>query len=142
MLVNRTPLKFQVDSGATCNVMPSASVPQGVRLEHSEMKLALYNQSTIHALGKCKIRLINPKNRKKYRVHFVVIDDVAAVPLLGLRAAQQVNLLKIKYHNISALDNQSLTRNMVTTKYADIFREKAGVFQARYTWKLIQQLRP
>ena len=89
------------------------------------MKLALYNQSTIHALGKCQIRLINPKNRKKYRVHFVVIDDVAAVPLLGLRAAQQMNLLKIQYHNISALDNQSLTRDMVSTKYADIFREKA-----------------
>ena len=90
------------------------------------MKLALYNQSIIHALGKCQIRLINPKNRKNYRVHFVVIDDVAAVPLLGLRAAQQMNLLKIQYHNISVLDNQSLTRDMVTTKYADIFREKAG----------------
>ena len=56
----------------------------------------------------------------------MVIDDVAAVPLLGLRAAQQMNLLKIQYHNISALDNQSLTRDMVTTKYADIFREIAG----------------
>ena len=142
MLVNRTTLKFQVDSGATCNVIPAASVPQGVRLEHSEMKLALYNQRTIHALGKCQIRLINPKNRKKYRVHFLVIDDVAVVTLHGLRAAQQMNLLKIQYHNIFALDIQSLTGDIVTTKYADIFQKKPDVFQARYTWKLIQQLHP
>ena len=70
MLVNRTPLKFQVNSGTTCNVIPAASVPQGVHLEQSEMMLALYNKSTIHALGKCQIRLINPKKQEEVQSTF------------------------------------------------------------------------
>lgn len=57
---------------------------------------------------------------------FVVVDNDAVTPLLGLRAAQQMNLIKIQYHNISAVEDQPLTRDMVTTQYADVFQGEAG----------------
>ena len=46
-----------------------------------------------------KIQLRNPKNQKKYRVQFVVIDE-DYTPLLGSTSAQKMGFITVQHENI------------------------------------------
>ena len=50
-------------------------------------------------MGVAKIQLRNPKNQKKYRVQFVVIDE-DYTPLLGSTSAQKMGLITVQHENI------------------------------------------
>ena len=106
-------INFQVDCGATCNILPDKLLPVDQSLHQHEHVLTMYNGSTMTAKGKCQLELLNPKNNKTYRAEFIVVKG-NATPLLGSKAAQQMQLLKVQYENILAvtqphidLDNQN-----------------------------------
>ena len=113
MEVEGTPLKVQIDSGATCNVLPEKFVPDGTSIEKSVEKLTMYSSDTMPVLGKCKLRMKNPKTQKGYKVPFVVVKGDKCVPLLGSRASQQMKFIEIKYENIANFvdDNSSVLIN-------------------------------
>ena len=50
---NKRATKCQVDSGATCNVIPEANIPLGTEVMASEQKLSLYNHKTMPVQGCC-----------------------------------------------------------------------------------------
>ena len=75
-----------------------------------------------------KIQLRNPKNQKKYRVQFVVIDE-DYTPLLGSTSAQEMGLITVQHENILNVnetvvktDCQGLTMEEVTAFYSDVFK--------------------
>ena len=75
-----------------------------------------------------KIQLRNPKNQKKYRVQFVVIDE-DYTPLLGSTSAQEMGLITVQHENILNVnetvvktDCQGLTMEEVTASYSDVFK--------------------
>ena len=68
-------VKMQVDSGASCNVLPQKLLPKDSKIEKSDMELTTYSKTNLKLLGVAKVSLRNPKNRKKYRVEFAVIDE-------------------------------------------------------------------
>ena len=53
------------------------------------VKLKMYNNTTLKAKGRTKLKLRNPKNGKKYRVHFIVVSADNLTPLLSRKAAEQ-----------------------------------------------------
>ena len=88
---------FQVDTGATCNVIRAGELSGTIKYEskvtHTSRVLKMYNSSPLRPVGKCRIQLTNPRNGKKYKVEFVVVkDNDADVNLIGNIAAQQTNL--------------------------------------------------
>ena len=130
------PMNMQIDSGATCNVMPARLLPQGTTLDKGKHKLCMYNKETMPVEGMCKLHLRNPKNNKKYLVNFVVIRGQAQSPLLGARTAQQMKLIEIKYNNIVVVranthtiqssvtarsKQDGLTRDEMLQDYANVF---------------------
>ena len=92
-------VKMQVDSGASCNVLPQKLLPKDSKIEKSDMKLTTYSKTNLKLLGVAKVSLRNPKNKKKYRVEFAVIDE-DYTPLLGSSAAQQMGLITVQKENI------------------------------------------
>ena len=75
-----------------------------------------------------KIQLRNPKNQKKYRVQFVVIDE-DYTPLLGSTSAQEMGLITVQHENILNVNEtvvkteyQGLTMEEVTASYSDVFK--------------------
>ena len=75
------PTKFQVDCGATTNLISRSLVPEA-EICPTNKTLYMWNQSKEKPLGECEITLINPKNRRHYKVTFLVIEKNHK-PILG-----------------------------------------------------------
>ncbi|PFX23773.1 hypothetical protein AWC38_SpisGene11661 [Stylophora pistillata] len=121
-------VKMQVDPGASCNVLPQKFRPRGTVVDTTEVELTTYSKANLKVQGVAKIQLRNPKNQKKYRVPFVVIDE-DYTPLLGATSAQQIGLITVQHENILNVTEtvvksacQGLTMEEVTASYSDVFK--------------------
>lgn len=112
MLLGRNEVQFQIDCGASCNIIPVNLLNTDIKLEHTKSVLMMYNKSKLKPIGKCKVKIRNPRNHKLYRLEFQVVNTEGAVPLLGSRASEAMNLIKVHYENIWAIDS------IVTTEKA------------------------
>ena len=108
MIIKGRQIGFQIDSGATCNVLPEHFVPPGTKVEKSDHSLRLYSKALLPINGICKLKVVNPKIQTEYTVRFVVVKG-DYVPLLRANAAQEMGLLTVNYANIynANLDNVS-----------------------------------
>ena len=120
-------VKMQVDSGASCNVLPRKFLPKETVVDKTDVKLTTYSKANLKVLGIAKVSLRNPKNHKKYRVQFVIIDD-DYTPLLGSTSAQKMGLITVQHENILNLNetvvktgNQGLTMDEISA-YSYIFK--------------------
>ena len=125
MIINETPVKLQVDTGATCNVISSKYLNehQMANLQQTNQVLTMYNKQSVVPEGKLKLKMLNPRNNKKYRAEFVVIENNNCTPILGINAAQQMELLTIKHENIcvSREMEMTLTESSIFDQYDDVF---------------------
>ena len=100
-------VKFQLDLGATCNVIRYQDLLSGVRLQKTNQVLSVYNKDRIHPMGRCLVNMMNPKTQKKYKGQFVVVENKYA-SLLGAKTIQQMGLVKVCHEPImmtNARDN-------------------------------------
>lgn len=65
MMINNRLVKFQIDCGATCNVIPISLLNPDVKMEHTDKVLVMCNNSRRSPLGRCKFKITNPRNNKK-----------------------------------------------------------------------------
>ena len=110
MTINNTSIKFQLDSGATCNVTTSKILQVtkcNAKIIPTSTILSLYNGTTVKPVRHCKVKMINPKNKRKYLVNFVVVDK-STTPILGSMAIQQMELIKVQQENISQVQSTPL----------------------------------
>ena len=75
-------VKMQVDSGASYNVLPHKFLPRDTEIKKNSLKLTTYTKTNLKVLGVAKVSLRNPKNKRKYRAEFALIDE-DYTPLLG-----------------------------------------------------------
>ena len=97
MLVGKAVVKFQVDSGASVNVI-SADLVADKKLEPTTKTLQMWNDTTLKPLGSCRLILHNPKNKKKFSVEFLVVAR-QLTPLIGAKAAQPNYCQHSKIHD-------------------------------------------
>ena len=130
MEIQGKPVRMQIDSGASCNVLPKKYLPGAAEIQKTNNLLTAYNKQQILALGTARVSMRNPRTRKKYNAEFVVVDG-NYTPLISARAAQQMSLLVVQHHNIQLVNNNealttaqstSLTKEQVLTDFADIFK--------------------
>lgn len=116
-------IKFQIDCGATVNVIPWKYV-QDHSLDESTASLHMYNMTTVKPVGKCRTMLRNPETGKKYNVEFEVIKETFT-PLLSRNAAEQMKFITINYDNFKLLNSvqENDTENIIK-KYSNVFNEK------------------
>ena len=67
-------VRFQLDTGASCNVISQSDLPSHVPIQVTCQSLMLFDASKVQPVGKCTVRLLNPKNGHKYRGEFVVVE--------------------------------------------------------------------
>ncbi|XP_052785334.1 uncharacterized protein K02A2.6-like [Mya arenaria] len=120
-------VKFQLDSGATANLIPKTYVPEEL-IELKANTLRMYDRSEMKTYGTCKLTLKNPKTYDRYTVEFIVVDDEFA-PLLGLAAIQRMKLVKIQYENICHVEKENeLHMQEIQNNYSDVFQGE-GTFE-------------
>ena len=137
MILNGVEVKFQLDSGATVNLMPEEIYKRVygeesmASLDKTDVTLVMYNKAEEKPVGKKRVRVINPKNGKKYSVEFIVTKG-SCKPLLGARASQQMHLISVIRKNILAVETPgaamqdsrnvgALARTQIITQYTDVF---------------------
>ena len=133
MVVDRKHVKFQVDSGASVNVIPAKFVADK-KLEGTTKTLQMWNDTTLQPLGSCRIILQNPKDKKKLSVEFLVVDK-QLTPLIGAKAAQQMGLITVNLQNFkitepparSKAEVKSVqTMEEIVAHYPEIFQREIG----------------
>ena len=132
-MINGQRIKMQVDSGATCNVLPQTYLPVGTKIDKSNKILSLYNnEATIPVVGTAMVLLVNPKTMQENSVPFVIIEG-QSTPLIGSCSAQQLNLIRVQHHNIAVIneprniqaslaDKPMNSRTDVINAYPDVFQ--------------------
>ena len=129
------PVRFQLDTGASCNVIRVAdlnSVGQ-LQLKPTNKILRMYDGSKVTPKGLCQLHMENPKTKITHQMEFVVINE-APVSLLGLTACQQLGLITIHEENIMALHQpvtnsiNALTKEILLQKYQSVFDGGIGSF--------------
>ncbi len=99
MEISGQPVKMQVDSGASCNILPKKYLPPNTKIQQKDKELVMYSKTKMATLGTARIGFRNLRNNKKYRAEFVVIEG-NYTPIIGARAAQQMSLIVVQRHNI------------------------------------------
>ena len=107
------PLRMQIDSGATVNVMPAKHVGSA-ELMHSDIQLRTYNKATVKPLGKCRLYLVNPVNNHEYQVEFQVVEE-NLTPLLSMKAAERMTLTHTS-SNCTQLVERTVTLSQTSSK--------------------------
>ena len=64
MMVKGKPIAFQLDSGASVNILNEKHV-MGKTLEHSNKTLVMWNGAEVKPLGVCRVKMIYPKTGQK-----------------------------------------------------------------------------
>ena len=116
-------VKMQVDSGASCNVLPRKFLPKDTKIEKAKLKLSTSSKTNLKVLGVARLSLRNPKNKKKYRAEFAIIDE-DYTPLLGSSAAQQMRLITVQQENTLQVKDsyQELDTERIVATYPDVFQ--------------------
>ena len=89
------PVRIQIDSGATVNVIPKKYIGDN-HVTPTSTVLQMWNKTRVIPVGEAKVELENPANNKRYKVKFIVVnDDSGLAPLLGSKASQRMNIITI-----------------------------------------------
>ena len=91
---NGTPISYQIDTGAQCNVIPVESlenISPKSNLQLVNVKLSAYNSSKIPVLSKCSVTLYYQNS--SFKVSFIVVDSESE-PILWLKTSEHLQLIK------------------------------------------------
>ena len=124
MIIGKERVNFQLDSGATVNVLPDSEyrrVTGDCNLQHldrAESRLLMYNKTEVMPTGQRILTVKNPKNDETYKVRFIVVKSDCK-PILGLRAVQHMQLITVNNENIAVVTTSKDDDLMKT--YQDVF---------------------
>ena len=108
MQVGDSVLSFQLDTGASCNIMPidiaTRVLGHRLNLQRPRRKLQLYDTSELQTLGTITVKLTNPKTAHQYDLDFYITSSGnRTTPLIGAHDCLRMNLLCVNAHSIAAL---------------------------------------
>ena len=87
----------------------------------------------------------NLKNNRKYSVACIVVNDDKVQPILGLRAAKQMNLITVNTENIAAIsksETKPLTVAQITSEHSSLFDGKLGLIKDNADLKTDSTVKP
>ena len=99
--IRNQPIRFLVDSGATCNVIRAEDLSAlgEVTISPTNRSLRMYNSSVCKPIGTCELTVQNPRTGVSCELKFMVMDK-APVALLGCAANQRLELFTVISENI------------------------------------------
>lgn len=140
MEIGNHAVKFQIDCGASINIIMEALIGNPVVMPTSKW-LVMWNKTEIAPRGVTRIVLRNPKNRKKYSVEFVVVKE-NLTPLIGVQAAQHMKLITVNEENFITTSppcsKQAEVKLLnaaeeVIKQFSDLFDRSVGTFPGKVT---------
>ena len=94
------------------------------------VNLQMWNKTSLQALGKCKIKVVNPTTKQNFKVDFVIIDK-KRTPLISSKAAQKMNLIIVNYDKFKVGNAVSLPENDYVQLFPDTFKKTPGTLTSQ-----------
>ena len=139
---DKAPVTFQVDTGATCNILPKKFV--STAYTPASTSLTMWNNTSVQPLGLCRTSVRNPATGKKYSVEFVVVDEHLA-PLIGYRASQAMGLVSINSDNmerVQQLSGKPDATQPEVSMFPNVFSGELGTLPGKHTLKVASNVTP
>ena len=101
-------IQFQLDCGATVNILPLDNYqqvfhdPSLSRLQPTNKTLRMFNQTELKPLGTVKIETLNPKTEELRFLEYVVVNE-GHTAILGAQAIQHFQLMSVNSDNIMSV---------------------------------------
>ena len=129
MEVNKKPVRTQIDPGSSVCILPKRYV-ENAQIRPEKVNLQMWNKTSLQALGKCKIEVVNPTTKQKFKVDFVIVDK-ELTPLLSGKAAQKMNFIKVNYDKFKVLNAVSLPEHDYVQLFPDTFKDTPGTLPGK-----------
>ena len=136
MMIKDKKIKFQVDCGATVNILPRYVIGEK-EIRPEPVNLQMWNKSNLKSLGKCKVKAVNPANNKKYRIDFVIVEE-NLTPLLSRKAAEAMQLITVNYGNFEQVHSVSSLSTYVQ-QFSEVFSTLPGVLPGGPVYLTVKQ---
>ena len=117
LTVNGQDVVFQIDTGATVNILPR-QFAENIKPYDGVVKM--WNKTRDKPLGICRMKVTNPRNRKKYSVPFLVFED-GRQPILSYQTSVQMKFVEVKEKNFEMVASMS-----VPNTFSDVVDGKMG----------------
>ena len=124
MNINSSPVKLQIDCGATVSIIPRSCIGNS-EIQPSNISLEMWNKAQMKAIGTCKLLLENPKTSQKYMVKFVVVE-AELTPLLSRKAAEKMKLITVNYDKFESINGVVEGQQDVLKAFPDVFNGDIG----------------
>ena len=93
--VNGRLSRFQLDSGASCNVLREKDIDLPCQyLQPTKTKLQVYNGVNMQPLGQVKASITNPVTEETFKMDFLVVSE-ASTAILEAKACQEMSLISV-----------------------------------------------
>ena len=138
MVVNGHTVKFQLDTGATANLIPKKYVPEEAILDTTS-KLTMWNGATFIPAGTAILDVTNPKSGNVYKLNFIVVEE-ELMPILGVEAVTDLDLININFDNFVYASVCAPT--VFFDKYPRVFDDGLGQLPGKVKLSLNQDVRP
>ena len=132
---NKTEVVFQVDTGASVNVLPSKYHPADLPLNPVKKTLRAWSNNTITPLGSYRHSFRNPMNRRRYSIEFLVVKE-DFTPILGLRASQALNFITINENEFERVLQIDLDQ------HKEVFDSSVGSLPGQHTLSVDSTVQP
>ena len=138
-------MAFQIDTGATCNIIRFNDIPPAVKIDTSErISLRFYNDSTETSVGTCVLRLSHAG--QTHTVKFHVVTNGAA-SLIGAQSSLEMGLISVDtetvYRSQAELPMLSAcTEKDFLTLYPEVFKPVVGCFPGCLSLNLATAAKP
>ena len=149
-LNNNAEVQLQIDTGASCNILPKSDYiratgdKQCKNLEQSYTRLIMHNKTVVWPLG--QIRLLTERKGRKYGVLFHIVKQ-DLTPLLCRTTCEKMNLVKILDADINATHNERIDASPnvrsgpILSEFTDIFTG-VGCLEGNYSIQVDDGFRP
>ena len=119
-------IRFQVDTGAMCNVVRREDLPDNVDIQPTSQVLSMFNRQRVTPAGKCELKLRHPRTGKKYVGQFIVVSK-GPTSILGARSSVQMGLVTMDEQSVMKMDQSTLQMEDILREYPEVFN--GGVLQ-------------
>ena len=154
LLIANQPVSFQIDCGATVNILPE-KYATGSDLKPTSKRLCMWNNSEVIPLGTTRVITKNPKNNKRYSIEFVVVRE-NLIPIIGAQAAQHMSIVTIHHDHFIPVPppppkvtpaeplkiNTLSTTEQIISQYPDVFDRPLGTLAGEVHLEVAAEVRP
>ena len=147
LVVQGKLVRFQVDTGATCDILRLEDVTDKAMINPTTQRLRLYDGTLVTPVGQICTRTENPNTGQMYDCDFIVVKD-ASTSLIGARTSLAMGLIRVDYESIAKTDIMaepakcSLTKEAILERYSDVFAERVGCLEGKLHLERDQSVTP